>query len=85
MNKISRFPCPCCGNLTRSQEHFGSHEICPVCFWEDDKIQGEDPGFRGGANEMSLVEAKENFIKIGAISHQFVKDVRPPSDDEDPN
>ncbi len=34
---------------------------------------------------MSLVEAKENFSKIGAVSHQFVKDVRPPSDDEDPN
>jgi hypothetical protein len=84
MNKISGFPCPCCGNFTRSQEYFGTHEICPICFWEDDRVQVEDPDFRGGANEMSLVEARENFRNFGAVSRRFVKDVRPPSNDETP-
>ena len=42
------------------QHHFsepGSYEICPVCGWEDDRVQREDPDFAGGANTMSLNEA----------------------------
>ncbi|WP_328859368.1 CPCC family cysteine-rich protein [Streptomyces sp. NBC_00306] len=26
--------CPCCGYVTLAER--GSHEICAVCFWEDD-------------------------------------------------
>lgn len=55
------YPCPCCVNYEFSQE--GSYEICPVCNWEDDPVQYEDPNFGGGANFMSLNEAKEAWSK----------------------
>ena len=36
-------------------------EICPVCGWQDDDIQNADPDFAGGANEMSLNQAKDAY------------------------
>ena len=48
--------CPCCGKVTVSE-----YDICPVCTWENDPIQTERPDFRGGANVMSLIEAKQAF------------------------
>jgi hypothetical protein len=34
-----------------------------VCGWEDDNVQFSDPTFRGGANELSLIEAQWRFRK----------------------
>lgn len=52
-------PCRCCGSLTI--EEYGSFEVCSVCDWEDDDIQFDDPDFSGGANELSLNEAKKQY------------------------
>ena len=49
--------CPCCHKYEFSD--IGSYEICPVCNWEDDSVQEEDPSYGGGANVMSLNEARE--------------------------
>ncbi len=78
------FPCPCCEYLTFDEEPCGTFNICPVCYWEDDKIQNEVPNYRGGANGVSLNEAKENFSKYGAIKEEFVKNVRKPLPEEIP-
>jgi anaerobic ribonucleoside-triphosphate reductase len=51
--------CPCCKTYEFSEE--GSYEICPVCNWEDDPIQAEDPNYAGGANTMSLNEARKAY------------------------
>ncbi len=51
--------CPVCGMYHFSEP--GSYEICPVCGWEDDKVQREDPDFAGGANKLSLNEAKKAY------------------------
>ena len=51
--------CPCCGKYYFSQKR--SYEICPVCGWEDDPVQREDPDFPGGANAESLKEAQEKY------------------------
>jgi len=48
--------CMCCGNNTLTPNSV--YEICPICGWEDDDIQNDDPDFEGGANEMSLNQAK---------------------------
>lgn len=72
------FPCPCCGYLTMGEEPPGTFEICPVCFWEDDNVQFEDPNYVGGANSVSLNQARENFKLFGAVSKEFVKQVRKP-------
>ena len=39
----TRFPCPCCGYLTMGEPPPGSLVICPVCGWEDDAVQYDDP------------------------------------------
>ena len=46
----------------------GSYEICPVCTWEDDPIQTEEPDYKGGANVMSLNEAREAFRQGRKVS-----------------
>lgn len=58
-------PCPCCGFLTRTDEAYGTFDICPVCGWEDDNVQARDPDYRGGANKESLNEAREMYRTTG--------------------
>ncbi|MBQ7651641.1 MAG: hypothetical protein IJS15_11825 [Victivallales bacterium] len=53
------YPCPCCGR--KVIENPGDYEICPVCGWEDDPTQAQDPDFEGGANELSLNQAKKQY------------------------
>src|SRR3712207_8061939 len=52
--RLFRVPCPCCGYRTLREPEYGSYDICPVCFWEDDSVQFSDPDYRGGANHESL-------------------------------
>ncbi len=52
--------CPVCNKYDFSES--GSYEICPVCGWEDDPVQEDDPAYSGGANLMSLNEAKTAYI-----------------------
>ena len=59
-----RYACPCCSYYTFEEKPSGTYYICPVCYWEDDIVQLEDPDFSGGANEVSLNKAKENFKKF---------------------
>jgi hypothetical protein len=82
MKIIKKFQCPCCGYYTLDNEPPGSFDICPVCFWEDDSIQYTNPDYAGGANDVSLKNARENYKKIGAISEEHVKNVRLPSENE---
>lgn len=51
--------CPVCEQYTFSDED--SYEICPVCDWEDDSLQLKNPDFEGGANIMSLKQAKKEW------------------------
>ncbi|HWQ41310.1 MAG TPA: CPCC family cysteine-rich protein [Desulfosporosinus sp.] len=54
-----KYKCACCGQDTITEPDF--YEICPICGWEDDDLQRNEPDYRGGANEMSLNEAKEAY------------------------
>ena len=71
---LKKNACPCCGYLTL--ESIGHYDLCPVCFWEDDPIQRENIGYEGGANTVSLTEAKANFKKYQAIDKNFINEVR---------
>jgi len=62
----------------------GGYDICPVCFWEDDNVQAEDPDYAGGANHVSLNEARRNFGAFGASEKRVLRYVRPPRPEEMP-
>lgn len=53
-------PCPCCGKHTITS--LGEYEICDVCGWEDDPIQSAKPDYAGGANKLSLHEARREWL-----------------------
>lgn len=76
-----RYPCPCCNHYTLSSPP-GSYDICPVCFWEDDNSQNENPNYTYGANSISLHDAKENYKKFGAIQESSLIYVRLPYKNE---
>lgn len=75
-----KMKCPCCEYFTIDQ--IGDYEICPVCYWEDDPVQSNDPNYSGGANAFSLMEAKLNFKSFGAVDKKFIGKTRMPKDNE---
>ncbi|WP_394828278.1 CPCC family cysteine-rich protein [Pendulispora albinea] len=78
------YACPCCRYLTLTEPPPGTFVICPVCFWEDDDAQFDDPNAAGGANAISLREAQANFAEFKASERQFVEQVRGPHANEIP-
>jgi Cysteine-rich CPCC len=60
-----KYRCLCCGSATLTEVPPGTFEICSVCGWEDDQVQASNPDYRGGANLVSLNEARANFLKFG--------------------
>lgn len=53
--------CPVCGKYLFAEA--GDYDICPVCNWENDPIQSDNPDFSGGSNVMSLNEARKAYRK----------------------
>lgn len=76
LGKNKKFRCPCCGYYTMPEVDMW--DICPVCFWEYDPLQSDEPTYSGGANKPCLNEARKNYKKFKAIEEEFVKYVRPP-------
>ncbi|MBN1368538.1 MAG: hypothetical protein JW967_11495 [Dehalococcoidales bacterium] len=81
---MDKFACPCCGYLTLEGQPPGSYEICPICFWEDDPVQFNNPNYQSGANKVSLNQAKINFKLFGAVDEDSIKYVRKPLNSEKP-
>lgn len=79
-----RYPCPCCGFLTLDEAPTGTYKICEVCFWEDDGVQFRNPDYEGGANNVSLKQARENFRQRAVSEPRFKANVRPPLAEEQP-
>jgi len=77
-----KYTCPCCGYRTLDKAPPGTYIICPVCFWEDDPVQFDDPNFEGGANIESLKQAQQNFIKYGWSSPEMRQNTRKPNSSE---
>ena len=52
MNEIKeKYHCSRC-NYRTLDDGPGCFDICPVCYWEDDDIQRDDPNYKGGANDI---------------------------------
>ena len=71
--------CPCCRHkIGPFQEYY----ICPICFWEIDFWQTDNPDDPDGANGISLKEGQTNYLKYGACTQNSVSHVRPPRAEE---
>lgn len=55
----SAFPCPVCSASVAGEP--AQYEVCRVCGWEDDPVQTDDPAYAGGANTMSLNDARADW------------------------
>ena len=53
---MKEIKCPCCG-----KSKVAEYDICDVCNWENDPVQNANPELAGGANAMSLAEARKAF------------------------
>jgi hypothetical protein len=71
------FRCPCCGQTTITA--VGCYEICDLCGWEDDPVQSANPDYPGGANQKSLLQARDAWRTQGrtVVSDRGQSDLRP--------
>ena len=76
-----KYKCPCCGYYTFEKKE-RAYDICPVCFWEDDPFQFENPMMERGANHESLAAARINYKHYSACEPDMRKYVRGPKKDE---
>lgn len=53
--------CPVCGQYEFEMED--DYDICNVCGWENEKYQITHPDEEGGANRMSLNQAKKAWAE----------------------
>ncbi len=77
-----RFACLCCGYYTLSRQPSGTHNICPVCFWQDDSVNFEFLEYSSGANGISLIEARRSFATLGYAKERSKQYTRPPRPEE---
>ena len=59
MVEKNKFKCVCCGNYSIAEKI--TSEVCPVCGWMVDEYQEDHADRRGGANRMSLNEARAAY------------------------
>lgn len=71
-----KYVCKCCG--CAALDSANEYDICPVCFWEKDRTQESEPEYKGGANAVSLNEARKNYAEFGACEKRFAENVRKP-------
>ena len=80
----SDYTCPCCGFRTLSRGP-GDYDLCPVCFWEDDGMHGNDAASMAGPNGMTLAEGQRLYRRYGTSALHAAGRVRPPASDEPPD
>ena len=56
---FGKVKCPMCGKYTF--EEVDDYDVCQVCGWENEDFQYRTPDFAGGANDMSLNQAREAY------------------------
>jgi Cysteine-rich CPCC/Clp amino terminal domain, pathogenicity island component len=79
-----RLPCDCCSFVTLDRQAPADRRRCDVCWWVHDPVQSGDPTYRGGANEISLAQARMNFSEFYVCEARFRSRVRSPRPEEFP-
>lgn len=75
MLREARFQCPCCDYYVLDAR--GRHQVCPVCYWEDDGVDLDELDAVSSANHISLRRARSNFARMGAADEAAVSLVAP--------
>ena len=70
--------------IRRCEPPPGTFQTCPVCCWDDDNLQFEDQAYEGGANRVSLRQARKNFRRHGVSDRRHRQHIRLPRTDEQP-
>lgn len=50
--------CACCNRM-----EVDFYDICDICGWQNDLLQNKKADYKGGANKMSLNEAKKAYAE----------------------
>ena len=79
---VGNSPCPCCGYITIPNNGDALAYICPVCFWEVDLFIKADDEISDQNYGLTLKEARNNYIKFGAVLPRFKENCRKPKDYE---
>lgn len=75
--------CEVCGFYTFKNAERGSFALCNVCLWEDDGFNEKPNDARGGPNqELTLNQARVNFMQFSAYSKHVNQYARKPLEDE---
>jgi len=78
-----KYKCLCCGNYTLPIEPEAAVAfICPVCYWENDVFITSDNEPSDENRGLTLLQARDNYRKIGACCAELLQYVRKPSEDE---
>ncbi len=68
-----KFECQCCGDKTSDESAIGPFDICELCGWEADSVRSKQPDYEGGANGISLREARYKFYRLSTETTGFEK------------
>lgn len=82
---MMKYKCPCCGYWAIESDDEVVVEFCDVCLWQYDEVAHDNPNKNvGGANKISLNEARENYIKYGVSKKKYIGkgENREPREDE---
>lgn len=71
------YTCPCCGYFSFNDPP-GSHDICAICFWEDDEVQLRQEWWDHGGANPPLRESQANYAKFGVCKPRLISCVRAP-------
>lgn len=69
MEELKPMKCPVCGLTTFTYSN--DFDICPVCGWENDGVQLSKPDFEGGANTISLNQARKHWQELLRIAKKI--------------
>ena len=75
-------PCPCCGCITIPNHGDALAYICPVCLWEIDLFIHTENESSDQNHGLTLLQARENYKKFGAVLPGLKRYCREPREDE---
>ncbi len=65
----TNYLCPIC----KKHQFSDSFEICPICFWENDGYQFDNPNYYGGAINLCFNDYKRRWEKLSNIMPVLMK------------